>query len=72
VSGRPFGNGHKNVPTGALDFGGGVCLMVALLGRQRDCNSTAKIRFPQINLCVPKLQLVIAARLARTAGFPAH
>jgi hypothetical protein len=35
--------------------------MVALLGHQRDCNSTAKIRFPQIKLCMRKLQLVIAA-----------
>jgi hypothetical protein len=37
--------------------------MVALLGYQRDCNSTANIRFLQINLYVPKLQLVIAIGL---------
>jgi hypothetical protein len=64
--------GAKNAPTGALDFGEGVCLMVALLGRQRDCNSTAKIRFPQINLCVPKPQLVIAAGLVANRRISAH
>jgi hypothetical protein len=46
--------------------------MVALLGRQRDCNPTAKIRFPQINLCVPKLQLVIAAGLVANRRISAH